>query len=404
MAATRAEIAAGQYAAAARDRSALAAIRPLRGEELLWEGDILAGQGQPDAALAAWKAAWQQGVIDTAALRQIAADERAREDWTAERQALGALVALGAAQSPDFQRLGLLQALDAPDEAVATLAHAAVASPDPAHSLAPVLAALDGRVSEPEEQYLTRLAIAYVGLGELELAQTALERAVGTNPVYGEALAYLAYVRSRLGEPALGAAEQATALSPDNPTVFYLAGLVWKHAGRPAEARLAFEQAYALDSTNPAFAIEIASTHRAQRQEQTAELWMQQAHKLAPNDFRVRLLVAQFYVDDEYMVAEKGLPLIQQLAAEAPDNGEVHATLSWAYFVTGHVNQAFEEMNTALSLSPNLPRANAHMGALLESQNRLPEAVYYYDRAVQLDPGGPFGAFAQRALERINGG
>ncbi len=307
------------------------------------------------------------------------------------------------AEDERLYHLGVQQALDDPKGAIATLTQAVDLNANRAAQVAPLLGVLAARAADEPELFYLKLGVTYLQMGEIPLAEAALERAVAINPAYGEATAYLAYVRARLGKPALGAAQQALALDPANPTVYYLVGLTWKQIRRPVEARLALERGYELDPTNPAFPIEIAEAHRAERQYALAELWMREALRLTPQDFHLRLLLAQFYVDTEYRVSEEGLPLAQALVAEQPENAEAHATLGWAYFLSGEVGRAFEEMDRALALDPSLPRANAHMGALLESQERMAEAMSYYERAKTLDPSGPFGALATQALERIAG-
>ncbi len=396
-----AEVRAGEFAAAEHDLNRLASLRPLSAAELLWWGTIYEGQGCHLDALQAWERAWSQGAFDADVVSTLAQAYLDRGDRIRARAALENLAQMGAADGDQLYQLGLLQALDAPDRAVATLTQVAASNPTAARRLIPLLDALDRRTSEPPEQYFTRLGAAFLTMGEMGLAETALEWAVLYNPVYGESLAYLAYVWALQGKPALGAAQQAAAISPDNPAVLYLVGLTWKQVGRPYEARLAFERAFELDRSNPAFAAEIAATHRLEANDTLAEIWMEEAVRLAPGDLRFELLMAQFYVDEEYRVADRGLPLALDVVRQAPDSAEAHATLGWAYFLTGDLGGAFAELDTALALNPDLPRANAHKGALLESQGRIDEAVTYYTRAAELEPDGPFGALARRALERI---
>jgi tetratricopeptide (TPR) repeat protein len=397
----RAQIEAGDYAGAGSTLAHLAEQRALTAEEMAWWGPVYAAQGREADAIAAWEAAWVTGVIDAQGSEALARAYLTAGDEPRARAALEELARLGGADADLLVELALLQAHDAPDQAILTLAQAAALDREGAHRLAPLLQALDGTEDEPPDLRANRLGVAFLQMGEPELAERAFERAVGYNPVYGQALAYLAYTRVRLGKPALGAAELAAALSPDDPTVHYLAGQTWKRANRPVEARLAFARALDLDRANPAYAVEIASTHRMEGQLATAALWMQEAVRLAGGDTRFRLLLAQFYIDDEYRVQEEGLPLALALVEEAPDSAEAHATLGWAYFLLGRVGDAFEEIDRALALNPDLPRANLHKAALLESQGRLDEAVSYYQRAAALDPDGPSGAFARRALERI---
>ncbi|MEJ2149172.1 MAG: tetratricopeptide repeat protein [Chloroflexota bacterium] len=191
------------------------------------------------------------------------------------------------------------------------------------------------------------------------------------------------------------------AVDPESPTVLTLAGLTYKQLGRIYDARAIFEQAYELDPTNPVLAVEIAATHRADLGYQWAELWMKEAVRLAPNDPRIKLLLAQFYVDEEYEVAESGLPLAQEVAVSMPDNAAAHDTLGWAYFLLGDLDNASQELTLALRLDPGLAKAHTHMGALLEAQGETNEALGHYQEALALDKGGPAGNLADRAIDRL---
>lgn len=400
-AAAEASSLAGDQAAVLDDLTELSRQRPLADQELLWQAEALAGLGRTDEALAIREGLWARGAADTAALAGLADGYLAQGDRARALAALADLAARGAASAAQLYRLGLLQALDQPDQAAGTLGQAAALDASLAPDIAEVLSALQARSTSPLELADTRLGAAYLRINEIALAEAALERAVLTNPAYATATGYLAYARALLDKPALGAAQQAEALAPQDPVVLYLAGLAWKHSGRPHEARLLFERAEALDPGNPAYAIEIAATHRAEGAYALAELWMDQAVSLAPQDARIRLLRAALYIDANYRVEEKGLPLAQALVSEQPDSAEAHALLGWAYYLTGEVGQAFTEIDAALALEPDLARALAHKGALLESQQRDAEAAAYYRRAVEVDPDGPFGVLAAEALERI---
>jgi tetratricopeptide (TPR) repeat protein len=162
-----------------------------------------------------------------------------------------------------------------------------------------------------------------------------------------------------------------------------------------------FERAYDLDAKNPAFAVEIAETHRDENAYEYAEIWMKEAVRVAPGDIRFRILLAQFYVDAEYKIEEEGLPLAQSLVSEVPQNAQARDTLGWAYFLIGDLDQAYLEVARALALDPGLARAYVHMGTLLEARGQIAQAVQHYHRAVELDPHGFFGEFAQRALGRL---
>jgi tetratricopeptide (TPR) repeat protein len=402
-AAAEAELHAGRYDEAEHTLNALAALRPLRAEEMLWLGSIYAGQGRIEAAVLAWEEARFWGAADTGSMTQLTDIYLARGEWRKAAQALEALAELAPADADLHYRLGLIQALDDPDKAAISLATAASLDLQLAERLIPLRASLFERPTQPPDLAYARLGVLDIGLEEWALAEEALSRAVALNPAYGEALAYLAYVRVRLGKPGLGAAQQALALSPDSPLVHYLAGLTWKEYGRPLEARAAFEQAYSLDPRNPAFAVEIASTYRTEHAFEWAELWMNQAVHLAGDDLRFHILRVQFYVDEEYRVEEVGLPLALELVEKAPEDAQARDALGWAYFLVGEREKAAQELDQALALDPKLARAHVHLGMLLEVDGLPHRAVPHYRRASALEPDGPFGAMARRALERLGG-
>ena len=159
--------------------------------------------------------------------------------------------------------------------------------------------------------------------------------------------------------------------------------------------------ALARDHFAPAIAVEIAGTHRAENQPQWAEIWLQEAVRLAPDDSRFEMLLLQFYVDDEYRVEDAGLPMAQRLVEDQPENAEAHDALGWAHFLLGDVEEAEGELARALALDSDLARAHYHIGALREFQSRPQDAIEAYRKVVGLDPGGAFGARAARALERL---
>jgi tetratricopeptide (TPR) repeat protein len=397
----RASVLGGDHAGAVRYLEQLAAKRPLGPEEISLLGTALVGQGQVDEAIALWEQARDEGAVEASTLAQLGDIYVSRKQWRQASEVLATVARFAPSDAELLYRLGLIQALDEPDWAAVTLSQAAALTPDKAGELGPLRETLDRWPDDTPDLYYARLGIAYLGLDELPLAEEALTRSIAYNPMYGESLAYLGYVRARAGEPALGATRQAMAVDPESPTVLTLAGLTYKQLGRIYDARAIFEQAYELDPTNPVLAVEIAATHRADLGYQWAELWMKEAVRLAPNDPRIKLLLAQFYVDEEYKVAESGLPLAQEVAVSMPDNAAAHDTLGWAYFLLGDLDNASQELTLALRLNPSLAQAHTHMGALLEAQGESNKALGHYQEALVLDRGGPAGNLAQRAIDRL---
>ncbi|NDJ52490.1 MAG: tetratricopeptide repeat protein [Chloroflexi bacterium] len=396
--AAEADLKAGNYIRAEQHLLVVAERRELTPLEIAWLGSIYAGQGRQQEAVAAWESARALGILDAGALLSVADFYLARQDWQRARNVLEAAVIVIQDDDQLYYRLGLLQALDDPEEAELSLALAVSLNEDRAIPLARLRAVIGERNQVDLDEWFTILGETYLDMDELLLARTALSRAVAYNPAYATPLAYLSYVYASLGEPALGAAQQAYSLNPDSPVVNFIIGLTWKRLGQQREARHAFERAYDLNPLDPAFAVEIASTWRADNQHEAAEAWMLEAVRLAPEDLRWQILLVQFYMDEAYKVEEEGLPLALSLVERLPDNATVRDALGLGYFHLGLYDLALEEFDVAIELDPTLARAYLNRGSTLEFLGDLQGARIDYERAVELDPASPIGERAERAL------
>lgn len=401
--AAQAELQAGDMDAVFADLTTLQATRPLTPEEHLLMGHILASQGNLAAAEIEWQIAIEANVAGADAYLQLVDYYAGREDWTAVARYLSALVEQNPNDAAAHYRLGLVLMLRDAPQAGFHLETAATLEPDLNNKVALLTGLLADHSTLDPAFYWAQMGILFLELEEWPLAEAALGKAALINPLYGEAIAYLGYARAQRGDvrQALPALQQAAAVSPDSPVVFYLTGLYWAQQQSWPEARTAFERAYDLDLDNPGLAVEIANTHRAENQLQWAEIWMLEAVRLAGNDERILIALAQFYVESDYQVETKGLAAARKAVAVAPDNGAAHDVLGWTYFLVGDLAAAEDEIQEAILLDPSLAIAYFHLGSMREFQARNAEAAEYYDSAVRLDPGGAIGIRAQRALERM---
>lgn len=404
--AARAELLAGDSQAVLRDLEVVQAARPLTPEEHLLRGHALAALGDLVAARGEWQTAVDAGVADAEAYLQLVEWHLASEEWDTAARLLSELADRNPSDASARYRLGLVLSLQDPAAAQPHLESAAELEPALGNQVALLVDLLEKQSSYDPAFFRAQLGIIYLELEEWPLAEAAFAQAIAFNPAYGEAMAYLGYARAQRGDlhTALPAFQQAAALSPDSPVVHYLTGLYWQQAHSWPEARAALERAYDLDPGNPGLAVEIANTHRAENEPLWAEIWLLEAIRLAGDDDRFQVALAQFYVDDEYLVDTAGLAAARKAVEVAPNNGAAHEALGWAYFLLGDLDAAQEELEQALILDPSLTRAYFHMGTLLELQSQHAAAIEAYQTAVKLEPEGAFGVRAQRALERLGAG
>jgi len=381
----------------------LAQERPLSPEEINLRGSAYAALGQLETAVEDWEAAWAAGGGDASALSELASIYMDRGEWDQASAALATLQTLTPTNAPVLYHLGLVRALVDPAAARSALELAAALDARYMSPTRTLIQALDARMGEARDVGYARLGVAYLGVGELLLAETALGHALTINPGYGEALAYYAFVQARLGKPALAASQQARVLAPESPIVHYLNGVVWLVYGRPVMARASLLEAAALDPENAAFAVEISHTYTAEDDLAQAEGWMLRAAEMAHDDPRFSILLAQFYIDEGYRVQERGLPLAQALVMRYPDRAEVFDALGWAYFLLGETTDAVMALDRALALDPDLARAHYHRARVYEAEGQASFALWHYQQAEALDPEGTFGALARGEIDRLAG-
>ncbi len=361
----------------------------------------LEGQGDAVAARAVAQGLLEGQGDDPLAALAVAEAQLERGEWDAARAALERVAAANPADHRARYLLGALLAPVAPDRAAPYL-EAALADPTQAGGAAAVLAALDGFEQLPLTDAQTRVGLALVGVGDWALAEHALLRALERDSVNPTARGYLGFVRGQQGRDGLPDLEAALAIAPNDATLYYLLGLHWRAADDPESAYVAFAQARALDPDNPALAVELGAAAQALGDLAEAEGWYDRAVALAPDDVRWQGLRAAFYADSEVELDAARLAAIESAAARAPGDPDVRASLGWAYYRTGALEQAYDELSAAVQLDPNRPRSRYYFAVMLERLGDRQGAADSYRFVVeQVGTEGGYGLLASRALARL---
>ncbi|MER3513643.1 MAG: hypothetical protein C4310_03970, partial [Chloroflexota bacterium] len=198
------------------------------------------------------------------------------------------------------------------------------------------------------------MGVAFARVEEWRLAEQQLSRAVAQRPNSAQALAYLGLARDQLGQDGYAPLVQALALAPEDPLVHTLMGYHWKRLGWWEAARVEFEQAYDRDPANAALSAEIGLMYAARGDYETARIWLHEATRLAPREAAFWKLVARFYLDRAFEVAQEGLPAALRATELAPDDAEAYDLLGWALYLNGDSAGALGALNRALALHPGL--------------------------------------------------
>ncbi len=397
-----AEISARRFDAAIQHLLASAALDGWTPARRVALGDAYLGLGDPEAARRHWELALQQ-TADEGLLARLAANYEAEGRYA---EAIGVLTQLAATRpdDPDLAyRLALLKAAVTPPEAVARLELVAQFYPPLALNARLLLDAIAAGQAEQNEAYtFGRVGFALIQLNEWPLAEAALARAVSLNPDYADAYAYLGLAQDQQGKDGREAAERAVALTPDSPLANFFLGLHWRRAGESSAALNFLKQAQTLDPQNPAIAAEMGGAYASLADLSNAEVWFTRSVELDSQNPDFWLLLARFYADNEYHVADLGLPAARMAAGLDPASAPAADVLGHALLLTDDFVNAEKTLEHAVRLDPNFPNTYYHLGLLYYQQNKRAEARAAFEHTLALDPQGRYGGLALKALALVS--
>jgi tetratricopeptide (TPR) repeat protein len=161
------------------------------------------------------------------------------------------------------------------------------------------------------------------------------------------------------------------------------------------------QAAQQLDPENPAIAAEIGGAYGSLGDLASAEHWLTQAVTLDEHQARWWRLLARFSVDNEYHVAELGLPAARQAVGLEPESGDGADVLGYALLLTGDLTNAQKMLERALALNPESASVYFHLGVLYSRKGQTAEAEAMLNHALALDPQGFYGGLALQALARL---
>ncbi len=342
-----------------------AALRPLAPEIQITLGDAYETVAEHDKALAAWQAALATSSPSIALLERLVSTHRQLGDHRGLVEDLNALVRL----RPDgaiFLELGLLTAVEDPDQALAYLSQAALADPE----LAAGADALDrtirrARLIDDDPAYtLTAVGRSLASLGEWDLAREAFRNAASLNPGYADAWAFLAEAQQQTGENGLPALSTAYSLDPESLVVNTFFALYVQRQGRYEDALVYLETALQADPGNPTLLAEMGGTMSALGDIQNAiDLFLQAVNQDPENPTYWRLL-AVYSIQNGIQIVELGLPAARQALLLAPDEPAALVLVGQAYLMLENPLLAERFFLEAVTVDPQYAPAYFHLGML----------------------------------------
>ncbi|MBI2949103.1 MAG: TonB-dependent receptor [Verrucomicrobia bacterium] len=113
--------------------------------------------------------------------------------------------------------------------------------------------------------------------------------------------------------------------------------------------------------------------------------------------------MAESYYQQSRSMLEEARTAARKAVEKAPEFGFARARLAEMEFSFGRTAEALQSVEKSLELSPRNAQALSLKGFLLAAQNRVKEALPYFDQAIAID-GGLGNAWLGRGLCKIRGG
>jgi Flp pilus assembly protein TadD len=295
--------------------------------------------------------------------------------------------------------MGIMQAITNPDQAVRLLTQVTQLT----DQNAPITLGLIRAIEDSRPEASPAFTLAQVGqtlarFGMWREAVWAFQHALELDTDYVEARAYLGLALDQIGEDGYQQLVAAESAYPNAALPHLFLGMHWSSRGELDQAQLELEIAAGLDRTNPSIWAELGSVYAQQGLVAEARTAFIQAAALEPGEWKFWFLLAQFSLNFEIEIADLGLPAARNLITLDPSEPRSYDLLGYAHFLNGNTQLAERLLLKAISLHPTFASAHYHLGQLRRWQGRLAQSRASFELALELDPGGPVGELARRAL------
>jgi len=364
-------------------------------------GDAYQSLGETDKALKEWEDLLARKLETPSVGQRLVGKYHASQQYTDEERVLSRWLEASPFDPQASESMGVLLAASADPRALPLLETASRDSSQTAARLERLISAL--KTSSPQRTYLLTLCgQALAQMGEWPLAEQALTLAVKVDEQYASAWAWLGLVRQHNHTAqALQALERAIQLEGSSAPLRAMFGTYWQQSGDSRKARDEFETATRLEPGNPTWWLALAGSEAQQDLPAALNAYTQAIH-LDPQNATIWYALATFCVEQNAFVEEYGLNAALRAFALEPKNPLYMDMLGRAQMATGQAQAAEVMFKKALeSAEPGQPALfHFHLGLLYLQTDRSAQARDELEQTRKSDAQGPYGAQAQKLLER----
>ncbi|MDD5750132.1 MAG: tetratricopeptide repeat protein [Candidatus Pacebacteria bacterium] len=168
------------------------------------------------------------------------------------------------------------------------------------------------------------------------------------------------------------------------------AGVVYREiqgavAGSREWAIKSFEAALKLEPKNPVFLTELGKLELADKKNDEAKDFFQQAVAIKPDYVDAHLQMA--FLEDEEGSKQEAQGRLENLVRLSPFSVDAHFQLGRIYFNSGEYDKAQEQFQTVLALYPNHSNSLYSLALVYEKEGEKDKALELLNRVLELNPG-----------------
>jgi tetratricopeptide (TPR) repeat protein len=235
-------------------------------------------------------------------------------------------------------------------------------------------ARMDARLKEatPTVAMLVLAATAHQAAGDVDLAETLLQRAIDVAPDRLTAYATLGelYVRQHRLNDATEKFRQVLARNPKSTSTATMVGMLLEAQGQRADAEQQYRQVLAVDARAVVAANNLAWIYVASNRQLDEALQLARtAYQTLPDDWRVNDTMG--WILYKKNLAASAVPYLEKANAGHPDDAMLQFHLGMAFMEAGEWTKARSSLQRAVSLKPDFEgaaearRALSHIGGIL---------------------------------------
>jgi superkiller protein 3 len=240
---------------------------------------------------------------------------------------------------------------------------------------------------EPErKEFYNSLGISLRKQGKLDEAVEIYKKGIEVNSTWSEIRQSLGnvYADQEKYSDALGEFQKAVELTPNDPWIYGKTGHIYQLTGEYKKAIEYFEKSLQLNPTLCEAAISTGVAYYYLDDMEKAESNFYHATLLDPLNVKAHNCWIETVMQQKNL--KKAIDRYEKELKKFPDQSILHYGAGLCSFYRYQLDKASLELDNAIKLNPYLPEAFAIRGDISYELKKLDEAIFFYEKAKNLDP------------------